>query len=77
MLTTTEAIKWLKEDRRRISLFFRIAEARLIEGPVDQRTKELIDYGLVKSDRCGTRLSEEGWKVFEGIEAISLLDKIP
>lgn len=78
MLVITDAIKWLGKDKRLISLFFEIEGAGILRGPFDRDVlQQLVDCDLVKSDQDGIRLSEQGWKVFEAIEALSLLDTIP
>lgn len=77
MLTTTDAIVWLKEDKRRLSLFFEIEGAGLLKGPTDQDiVQQLVDCGLVKNDEHGIRLSEQGRRTVEGFEALAFLGEV-
>jgi len=84
-----ENINWLKENKLRYRTFAIIATGRASKirelrerlnlsdwWPVKQYVKDLVDRGLIVEADGNCRLTEDGQKVLESIQAVLDLEKL-
>jgi predicted transcriptional regulator len=84
-----ENINWLKEDQLRYKTFAVIATDRASKirelreqlnfsdwWPVKQYVKDLVDRGLIVESEGNCRLTKDGQKVLESMQAVLDLEKL-